>query len=231
MAILGLKSTDGNENSKEVFHFPTSKNALIIFTRNPELGKCKTRLAATVGDEAALKIYNFLLQHTVKITTPLKADKFVYYSVEHRESDSWDNSIFSKKVQSGEDLGTRMQQAFSEIFKLGYERAIIIGSDMYDMDTQDIQNAFTALETHDAVIGPAEDGGYYLLGMKAVHEAVFKNKTWGTDTVLAATLHDLKDLKVAKLEEKNDVDYYEDIQDIEVFQQFFPSELKKIKYT
>ncbi|GEQ85337.1 hypothetical protein ULMS_08450 [Patiriisocius marinistellae] len=226
MPILGLKNTDGKENTKEVFHFPTSKNALIIFTRNPELGKCKTRLAATVGDEAALEIYKFLLQHTVQITTPLKADKFVYYSVAHRENDGWDNSLFRKKVQSGEDLGIRMQQAFTEIFKLGYERAIIIGSDMYDMDTQDLQNAFTALETNDAVIGPAEDGGYYLLGMKSVHETVFKNKVWGTDTVLAATLRDLEGQKIAKLEEKNDVDYYEDIQDIEIFQQFFPSELK-----
>lgn len=226
MGILGLKNTGGKENAEEVFHYPTSKNALIIFTRNPELGKCKTRLAATVGDESALEIYKFLLNHTVTITKNLKADKFVYYSEKHRENDIWDTEIFSKKVQQGEDLGVRMQNAFTEVFELGYQHAIIIGSDMYDLSTSELQDAFTQLEKNNFVLGPAEDGGYYLLGMKEVKPALFKNKAWGTETVQAATLSDLNDEKVVVLNEKNDVDYYEDIKDIEVFQQFLPSELK-----
>jgi hypothetical protein len=226
VGILGVKETGGKDNAEEVFHFPTSKNALIIFTRNPELGKCKTRLAATVGDESALEIYKFLLNHTVAITTDLKADKFVYYSIKHRENDIWNDDIFSKKIQYGDDLGARMQNAFSEVFELGYQRAIIIGSDMFDMTTQDLQNAFTQLEKNDFVLGPAEDGGYYLLGMKVVKPELFKNKTWGSETVQAATLLDLTGEKVALLSEKNDVDYYEDIKNIEEFQEFFPEELK-----
>ncbi|MFT4673610.1 MAG: rSAM/selenodomain-associated transferase 1 [Patiriisocius sp.] len=220
MAILGLKDTAGNENSKKALHFPSSKNALIIFTRNPELGKCKTRLAATVGDQNALAIYKFLLAHTVKITRNLSADIYVYYSEQIRDTDSWDNSIYRKKQQHGENLGIRMHNAFTEVFNMGYTRAIIIGSDMYDMTTQDIEHAFTAFDKNDFILGPAEDGGYYLLGMKTVKPSLFKNKIWGTETVLNKTLEDLKLEKVGLLTEKNDVDYYEDIKDIDVFQKF-----------
>lgn len=227
MPILGLKNTDNKDNGKEVFHFPTSKNALIIFTRNPELGKCKTRLAATIGDEAALEIYKFLIAHTVKISTGVNADKFVYYSEKRRENDSWNNEIFSKKVQHGDDLGVRMENAFNEVFALGYERAIIIGSDMYDITSEDINEAFQKLASNNVVLGPAEDGGYYLLGMKTIHPEIFRNKNWGTNTVQKATLADLTDESVALLAEKNDVDYYEDIKEVAAFQQFLPVELKK----
>ncbi len=227
MAILGLKTSDEQGKEEETFHYPTSKNALIIFTRNPELGKCKTRLAATVGDEAALDIYKFLLKHTVAITSPLRADKFVYYSVKLRSEDLWDPVVYSKKIQHGDDLGVRMENAFKEVFNLGYERAIIIGSDMYDMTANDIDNAFEQLKTDDFVLGPAEDGGYYLLGMKKINSDIFYNKKWGTDTVLSDTLKNLKEEKVALLDEKNDVDYYEDIKNIDAFQGFFPEELRK----
>ncbi len=221
MAILGLKNTDGKESTKEVFYFPTSKNALIIFTRNPELGKCKTRLAATVGNECALEIYKFLLNHTVAITKGLTADKYVFYSEQVRENDLWDETIYRKKSQFGEDLGSRMQNAFTELFEMGYERLIIIGSDMYDLSQLELENAFVTLEQNDYVIGPAEDGGYYLLGMKETLPSLFVNKLWGADSVLEATLNDLKSKHVGILTEKNDVDYYEDIKDIDAFQPFF----------
>ncbi len=228
MPIQGLKNTDNKDNGKEVFHFPTSKNALIIFTRNPELGKCKTRLATTIGDEAALEIYKFLIAHTVKISTGVQADKFVFYSEKKRKNDAWDTTIFRKKVQQGDDLGIRMSHAFSEIFSLGYERAIIIGSDMFDMDSEDINEAFKKLASNNFVLGPAEDGGYYLLGMKTLKPELFKNKKWGTHTVQQATLTDLKDESVALLDEKNDIDFFADVKDIEEFQQFLPAHLDKI---
>lgn len=229
MSILGTKNSDTKENAKDVYHFPTSKNALIIFTRNPELGKCKTRLAATVGDESALKIYEFLIQHTVSITQHTHADKFVFYSEKVKNNDQWDNSIFSKAEQEGDDLGARMYNAFATIFRRGYKNAIVIGSDMYDLSTEDLDQGFSALENNDFVIGPAEDGGYYLLGMKHLTASVFNNKTWGTDTVLKETLKDLSEHTVCKLDTRNDVDYYEDIKDIEVFQQFLnePTDFKK----
>jgi rSAM/selenodomain-associated transferase 1 len=197
-----------------------SNSLLLILTRNPELGKCKTRLAAKVGDKAALEIYQFLLQRTVSFTEHLRVEKWVYYSEEIWQNDIWDNDRYQKKLQVGKDLGERMQNAFRDGFQAGFEKVIIIGSDMYHLEQADLEEAFSTLETHDYVIGPAEDGGYYLLGMKSLNQALFWNKQWGTDTVLADTMQDLKTESVALLNEKNDVDYYEDIKDIKAFEPF-----------
>jgi hypothetical protein len=187
------------------------KKLLLVFTRNPELGKVKTRLAQTVGDQTALDIYKFLLKKTKNIASEVAADKAVYYSVKIRENDIWDARIFQKHLQVGEDLGIRMLHAFKNGFEAGYEKVMIIGSDLYDLSSEDIEKAFTALATNDLVIGPAEDGGYYLLGMKTMHTTIFKNKNWGTETVRKDTLEDLKDKKVKLLAFKNDIDVYEDI--------------------
>ena len=196
------------------------KNLLLVFTRNPELGKVKTRLAKTVGNATALKIYIFLLERTRDIAVKVAADKAVYYSVKVRENDIWDASIFQKHQQVGEDLGIRMLHAFKNGFKAGYEKVMIIGSDLYDLTAETIENAFSVLEKNEVVIGPAEDGGYYLLGMNSLEEKIFKNKDWGTETVRKDTLEDLKDKKVFLLGELNDVDVFEDIEHHPAFQTF-----------
>ena len=197
-----------------------SKNLLIVFTRNPELGKVKTRLAKTVGNATALKIYIFLLERTRDIAVQVSADKAVYYSVKVRENDIWDANNFQKHQQVGEDLGIRMLHAFKNGFKAGYEKVMIIGSDLYDLTAETIENAFIALKDNEVVIGPAEDGGYYLLGMNSLEEKVFKNKNWGTETVRKNTLEELKDKKVFLLGELNDVDVFEDIEHHPAFQTF-----------
>ncbi|SHG48870.1 TIGR04282 family arsenosugar biosynthesis glycosyltransferase [Flagellimonas flava] len=197
-----------------------SNNLLLIFTRNPELGKCKTRLAAKVGDPSALEIYKFLLQHTVAITQNLKMDKQVYYSNSIWEDDIWNPATYQKKLQKGEDLGMRMMRAFQEGFHSGYEKIIIIGSDMYDLSQADLENAFDQLDKHDFVLGPAEDGGYYLLGMRTLETSLFTGKAWGQDTVLRDTLGDLEGKNHSSLDKRNDVDHYEDIKDIEAFKPF-----------
>ena len=224
MAILQNNKAERDDKVID-FTLANSNNLLLIFTRNPELGKGKRRLAATVGDEAALDIYKFLLSHTVTITKNLYTEKEVYYSEEIWENDIWDNQKFGKKLQVGKDLGIRMANAFQEGFQNEYQKIIIIGSDMLDLSQEDLENAFKSLEKNDFVVGPAEDGGYYLLGMKKFMPALFKNKTWGTETVLKDTLADLENETTALLETKNDVDYYEDIKDIEAFEPF----LKHIK--
>ena len=114
-----------------------------------------------------------------------------------------------------------MQHAFTELFDMGYQKAIIIGSDMYDISTQEIEDAFIRLENNNFVIGPAQDGGYYLLGMKQLKSSLFKNKKWGTQSVLEDTKQDLTKETLSILPEKNDIDYFEDIKDIEVFKKFF----------
>ncbi|TVZ26781.1 hypothetical protein JM83_1771 [Gillisia sp. Hel_I_86] len=197
------------------------RNLLLIFTRNPELGKVKTRLAKDLGDQTALDIYKFLLDHTVAVTSSLPITKEVHYSETIRENDIWDASIYQKKQQVGEDLGDRMKNAFIEGFKNGYSNIIIIGSDMYDINSKELMDAFKELDAKDFVIGPAEDGGYYLLGMRKLEPAIFANKEWGTQSVLKATLQDIDRENIAILEVKNDVDYYSDIKEHKAFQQFF----------
>lgn len=188
-----------------------SKNLIIVFTRNPELGKVKTRLAKTIGDTSALNIYKYLLEHTEKTIRHLEADKAIYYSVKIRNSDIWNPSIYQKHEQEGEDLGIRMYNAFKNGFKNNYEKIVIVGSDLFDLHPTHITSAFEALNTNDFVIGPAEDGGYYLLGMNSLVDTVFKNKAWGTETVRQDTLNDLKNESVFLLHQLNDIDTYEDI--------------------
>ncbi|WP_425234620.1 TIGR04282 family arsenosugar biosynthesis glycosyltransferase [Ulvibacterium sp.] len=197
-----------------------SRNLLLIFTRNPVLGKCKTRLAATIGDPAALEVYKFLLGHTANITHGLNVHKKVYYSESIWKNDVWDEKVYEKKVQQGNNLGERMAQAFSKGFNQGFEKIIIIGSDMLDLSPSDLENAFSALDENNFVIGPAEDGGYYLLGMKIFKPQLFQNKDWGKDTVLADSMADLQTEKISVLTTKNDIDVYEDIKDIDAFQPF-----------
>ena len=231
MGILSKRKMGEEAETKSEFevnfHFPTSDKALLIFTRNPEMGKCKTRLAATVGDDAALHIYKFLLRHTAEITETLKVDKFVYYSEGLHTEDVWDDNRYTKRTQHGNDLGARMENAFAEVFASGYRKVIIIGSDLYDLSQTDLENAFQKLNDHDFVVGPAEDGGYYLLGMKSLKPELFAHKNWGTETVLEDTLKDMKTESVAQLDLRNDVDYFEDIKDIEAFQRFLPKSLKE----
>lgn len=193
---------------------------LFVFVRNPELGKVKTRLAAFVGDETALEIYQFLLEHTKKATQYLPCDKAVYYSINIREQDIWNKNTYQKHLQKGADLGSRMQQAFVNSFADGYEKVVIIGSDLPDLEERHILEAFEQLNTNDVVLGPAKDGGYYLLGMKKLHPQIFQDKKWGTTSVREETLKNLEKVTVHLLEELNDVDVLEDIENHPSFEQF-----------
>ncbi len=219
---MGFILSNKNEKDQKTVHFSfvNSKSLLIIFTRNPELGKCKTRLAATIGDEAALQVYKFLLAHTVKITSNLNVAKQVHYSVKIREDDIWDNLIYDKRQQYGNNLGERMAHAFEEGFASGFEKICIIGSDMFDLAQNDIEDAFLGLDHSDYVIGPANDGGYYLLGMKKFNPKIFHDKRWGTDTVFNDTINDLEGESIYIKEVRNDIDLYEDIKDVAAFQPF-----------
>ncbi len=199
----------GNEN-----------NLLLIFTRNIELGKCKTRLAQTLGEQAALEIYTLLVAHTAAVSKGVHAAKWVYYSKEIAVNDLFDEGDFDKRVQKGPDLGERMANAFREGFQEGYQKVLIIGSDMYDLDASEIDRAFLELDEHDYVIGPAQDGGYYLMGMKTLHDSIFSRVDWSTEHVLNQTLEKIEGSKVKLLETKNDIDTYEDLAGISAFSQY-----------
>lgn len=166
----------------------TLNNLLLIFYRNPEPGKVKTRLAATLGNEKALAVYLKLAEHTKNITEGIGADKLVFYSHTVEMKDQWPDQTYQKRAQSGDDLGERMLNAFQYGFNHGYRNICIIGTDCLELNQTIIEKAFHALEQYDVVLGPAKDGGYYLLGMKKIYADFFINKNWSTQTVLHDTL-------------------------------------------
>lgn len=170
--------------------FMESKKALIVFQKNPVLGKVKTRLAATLGEKQALKIYLQLLQHTYFMINQLQnIDTFIYFSDELEPG--MDNSFLSNvqfRVQNGFDLGSRMKHAFSQVLCEGYEKALIIGTDCPGITTAIIYEAFRKLNLTDVVFGPAEDGGYYLLGMKKNDSNLFDKMTWSNQHVLSESI-------------------------------------------
>ena len=184
---------------------------LIVFIRNAELGKVKTRLAAKIGNAKALKIYEKLLDHTYAITKATDYLKLISYSEEITSDELWMEPEFEKTTQHGNDLGDRMSNAFSNAFESGYKRVVLIGSDCYDLKAHHLKTAFESLESHDYVIGPALDGGYYLVGMKRPDNRIFRNKSWGKSTVLSETFKELDAENVFLLEPLNDIDTLEDL--------------------
>jgi uncharacterized protein len=174
----------------------SKRSLLIIFYRNPQLGKVKTRLAATVGNAKALSIYLRLAEHTKAITLDLPVERVVYYSDFVDQEDHWISSHYQKQVQSGTDLGERMAIAFREGFKSGYTSVCIIGTDCLELTAAILREGFNKLKTHDVVIGPARDGGYYLLGMKTFYPDFFEKKSWSSDSVCAATVQDFDALRL-----------------------------------
>ncbi|MCB9279833.1 MAG: TIGR04282 family arsenosugar biosynthesis glycosyltransferase [Lewinellaceae bacterium] len=162
-------------------------NALIIFIRNPEPGKVKTRLAAAVGDERALAIYRELLDLTRRAALGSEAEKYLWYSHFVDKADGWPESDFRKMLQQGEDLGDRMAYAF-ETALADHDKAVIIGSDCPYLSPVLLDEAFELLDDSDFVIGPATDGGYYLLGMNRFAPEVFQGIEWSTDTVFRETV-------------------------------------------
>lgn len=190
--------------------------ALIIFVKNPQLGKVKTRLANAIGPERALKVYEKLLQHTRQITMPVNAKLFVYYGSFVPELDEWPAATYEKRLQLQTDsLGERMLKAFEEVFAEGYEKVAIIGSDCLQLTPAIIEEGYTALGNNDVVIGPAMDGGYYLLGMTKLYPELFYNKIWSTSTVFSETIADTKALGLAvyELTRLSDVDNVGDLPD------------------
>lgn len=201
-------------------NYMSTDTLLIIFTRNPDLGKVKTRLANRIGPEKALEVYQILLKKTVTVTEGISTDKWVYYTPVILEEDLWDTAYFDKKVQQGKGLGERMRNAFMDGFSAGYKRVVLIGSDLYQLAPSDLEMAFEKLLNHDVVFGPATDGGYYLIGLKRTFPDIFENKDWGENTVLRDTLQHFKSHDVALLNQYNDIDIYDDLKQHQVFQKY-----------
>jgi rSAM/selenodomain-associated transferase 1 len=190
-----------------------TRKLLLIFIKNPVLGKVKTRIASTLGDAKALDVYLQLLNHTLLVTKEVDADKAVFYTDFVDREDMWPDELYQKQLQQGQDLGERMQGAFEWAFEQQYEQVVIIGSDCPQLTRDIIEQAFAQLNTTKVVLGPAADGGYYLLGMTTLVPRLFSNKKWSTATVLSDTLADLQTLQLSysTLPTLHDVDHAEDL--------------------
>lgn len=159
--------------------------ALIIFAKLPTAGNVKTRLAATIGNAMALRIYYRLLEHTRTITRNLPVHKYLYY-----DSDTLDQCWpgYELGIQHGSNLGEKMNNAMNALFQKGYQRIVIIGSDCFELQEDQLYESYAQLETHDICIGPATDGGYYLLALKNPFPQLFENIAWSSNKVLDQTI-------------------------------------------
>ena len=193
---------------------------LLFFLKNPEKGKVKTRLAASMGDDRALHLYKRLV---LNLLFTLNKGTFLFYLCfypEHSldELKDWLGDHYLYMPQNGENLGERMKNSFMEVLAIGFKRVILIGSDLPDLPLEFIEEAFIALQNNDAVIGPAWDGGYYLIGFKdiAFSPLVFDGIPWSTERVFDETMKVLKQerLRVYTLQALRDIDTIEDLKNL-----------------
>lgn len=191
---------------------------MLVFVRAPERGRVKTRLAAAIGDDAALRVYRRLAEHALREASAL-AGEGVRVRVHHTPADAggavraWLGAGPAYLPQGDGDLGARMEDAFARAFADGAERVVIVGSDLPDLSAELLRRAFRSLDAHPAVLGPARDGGYYLLGLARPVPGIFQGIAWSTSGVLAATLDRFRAAKIepAMLEELADVDEVGDL--------------------
>lgn len=188
------------------------ENALIIFIKNPRPGKVKTRLAKDIGEPQALNVYIKLLDITRTVAQHTNASKFLFYDQHINQEDEWSDKNFIKRKQSAGDLGDRMTKAFATVLQ-DHRKAIIIGSDCPGISSSIIDDAFNALDHHDIVIGPTFDGGYYLLGMKKLHDFLFVDMQWSTDTVFNETMSRVLSLNLTyhMMDKLSDLDNINDL--------------------
>ena len=186
------------------------KPLVLVFIKNPVLGKVKTRLAKSIGEEKALLIYQLLLEKTATILSELDYDIHLYYSETIEKQDVFDTLQAVKKVQTGNDLGKRMSNAIRKSMA-NNTPVILVGSDLWSLEKSDFTASIEALKVKDVVLGPSEDGGYYLIGLNHHIPKLFEKKQWGTANVLKSTLEDLSNHDVHLLPKKNDIDTLDDL--------------------
>jgi rSAM/selenodomain-associated transferase 1 len=203
---------------------PTPQSAaLVIFAKAPVPGQVKTRLCPPLTPDEAATLHGSFVLDTLERTKlaaaklKLPIDRYlacapsstlVFFQImEERQS-------VKLLDQVGDDLGARMQQAFDAMFAKGYQRVFIIGTDVPSLPLEHYKQALALLETNDLVLGPALDGGYYVIGLKRAVPELFANIPWSTDRVLSMTLEKATSLglKTARLPEWRDVDTIDDLQ-------------------
>ncbi len=187
-------------------------DAIIVFQKAPIEGNVKTRLGAVIGEKKAVEVYRYLLKHTHSILSNYPVDIFVYFQGK-ADPDFLPSEKYRAGIQKERDLGEKMQNAFSEVLGKGYQKVVIIGSDCLELNGDILDETFAALDFHDMVIGPAKDGGYYLMGMKDLYSSLFEEIPWSSPQVYSKTMQEVKKLKLNahRLPKLADVDEYKDL--------------------
>lgn len=190
---------------------------LIVFAREPLPGNVKTRLAATLGEQLATRLYENMLQEVLKTTRQLNdVGTTTFWACDSAAlSQLAERYSCRSRLQSAGELGQRMQAAFEEMFAEACDICCIIGSDAPDLPISYIVDAYHHLEMQhaDVVFGPSSDGGYYLLGLRQVWPQLFTNISWGSAEVLTQSLAAAKEagLTTALLPVWQDIDTVEDL--------------------
>jgi rSAM/selenodomain-associated transferase 1 len=165
-------------------------NRLLVFVKAPRPGAVKTRLAAVLGDEAAAGLYRVLAEEEIRRTAPRSGEyeRVLVFTPEdaRAEVEAWLPGE-SLESQQGADLGERMSRAFASAFAAGARRVAIVGTDVPSCGREHVAEAFRSLDAHDVVLGPAHDGGYYLVALDRPRPALFQSIPWSTASVLPAT--------------------------------------------
>ncbi|WP_199316329.1 TIGR04282 family arsenosugar biosynthesis glycosyltransferase [Tolypothrix sp. FACHB-123] len=194
------------------------KQHLIVFTRYPEPGKTKTRMIPALGDVGAADLQKQMTEYTVSQVKELQ--KIAEVSCEVRFAggnlqlmQDWLGLDLVYQSQGEGDLGDRLARSLSDAFQSGREQVIIIGTDCPGVNSQLLTKAFEQIRSFDLVIGPAIDGGYYLIGLRQLIPNLFANIDWGTPQVLQQTVNIAEKLNLSKiyLPALSDVDYPEDL--------------------
>lgn len=190
-----------------------NERLLVIFSKNPVAGKVKTRLAASIGPEQALEIYERLRSLTEKATATIDAKRAVFYSEFIPESDLFRTAGTEAWLQQGDDLGERMHQAFLKGFSLGFSRIALIGTDCPDLSPVIIDTAFRRLDSCGVVLGPAHDGGFYLVGLQLPFPELFLGREWSTPLVLKESLEIIRQHRTSceLLPTLSDIDTIDDL--------------------
>ena len=188
------------------------KTALIVFVKNIGYEPVKSRIGHEVGSHMADAIYGELLQATRQLCDSVSHDIHVYYSHHIDYNDEWTGSAYARHLQAQEtDLGRRMKAAFEDLLPL-YQKVAIIGSDCPYLSPAQINEAFAALDGVDVVLGPSNDGGYYLLAIRSMTDTLFEDISWSTSEVLGQSLDKLwlAGKSFVKLDYLDDIDVYAD---------------------
>ena len=198
-------------------HIVENDALILFFLRYPEPGEVKTRLATTIGPDKAAQLYgHFVLDLLAKLESARLPFAVCFYPEQKKELlMEWLGEGYEYIPQKGGDLGERMAAAFRDAFARGHTRVILMGSDFPDLPRPFFEESIGALNTHDAVIGPAMDGGYYLIGFRkeTFIQQVFEGMDWSTEGVFRQTLSILKAhrSRVYVLPAWNDIDTIEDL--------------------